>query len=148
MLARFAASGWVNLLGGCCGTTEEHIRRLRAVADANAPRTAPAYDPAHLAGGEVVELVQEPPPLLIGERTNVLGSPKFKELGREGRWAAAAEVGRRQVRGRAGVLDVCLADPEGDEKAAMAAAVTALRRAVRVPLMVDTTDADVMATAL
>ncbi|MBZ5588735.1 MAG: methionine synthase [Acidobacteriia bacterium] len=148
VLARFAASGWVNLLGGCCGTTEEHIRRLRAVADANAPRTAPAYDPARLAGGEVVELVQEPPPLLIGERTNVLGSRKFKELVREGRWAEAAEVGRRQVRGRAGVLDVCLADPEGDEKAAMAAAVTALRRAVRVPLMVDTTDADVMATAL
>jgi 5-methyltetrahydrofolate--homocysteine methyltransferase len=148
VLARFAASGWVNLVGGCCGTTEEHIRRLRAVADASAPRTPPAYDPARLAGGEVVELVQEPPPLLIGERTNVLGSRKFKELIREGRWAEAAEIGRRQVRGRAGVLDVCLADPEGDEKAAMVAAVTALRRAVRVPLMLDTTDADVMAAAL
>jgi 5-methyltetrahydrofolate--homocysteine methyltransferase len=148
VLARFAASGWVNLVGGCCGTTEEHIRRLRVVADASVPRVPPAYDPARLSGGEVVELVQEPPPLLIGERTNVLGSRKFKELVREGRWAEAAEIGRRQVRSRAGVLDVCLADPEGDEKAAMAAAVTALRRAVRVPLMLDTTDADVMAAAL
>ena len=147
-LGRFAAAGWVNLLGGCCGTTVEHIRRLREVADAHAPRVAPAYDPARLCGGEVVELVQEPPPLLIGERTNVLGSRKFKELVREGRFAEAAEIGRRQVRGRAGVLDVCLADPEGDERAAMNATVLALRRAVRVPLMVDTTDPDVMAAAL
>ena len=147
-LARFAAAGWINLLGGCCGTTVEHIRRLREVADAHVPRVAPAYDPARLAGGEVVELRQEPPPLLIGERTNVLGSRKFKELVRESRFAEAAEIGRRQVRGRAGVLDVCLADPEGDERAAMAATVTALRRAVRVPLMVDTTDPAVMEAAL
>jgi len=147
-LARFAAAGWVNVIGGCCGTDAEHIRRLRAVADAHAPRTPAPYDPARLAGGEVVELVQEPRPLLVGERTNVLGSRRFKELVREGRWAEAAEIGRRQVRGRAGVLDVCLADPEGDEKAAMTAAVTALRRAVRVPLMIDTTDPEVMVAAL
>ena len=54
---RFASAGWVNLLGGCCGTTADHIRRLRQVADRNAPRVPPAYDPARLAGGEVVELV-------------------------------------------------------------------------------------------
>ncbi|MFI5166482.1 MAG: methionine synthase [Thermoanaerobaculales bacterium] len=147
-LARFAASGWINLLGGCCGTSVDHIRRLREVADAHAPRIAPAYDAAKLAGGEVIELHQQPPPLLIGERTNVLGSRKFKELAREGRFPEAAEIGRRQVRGRAGVLDVCLADPEGDERASMSATITALRRAVRVPLMVDTTDPAVMAAAL
>ncbi len=147
-LGRFASSGWVNLIGGCCGTGEEHIRRLREVADGASPRVPPAYDPARLAGGEVVDLVQQPPPLLIGERTNVLGSRKFKELVRERRWAEAAEIGRRQVRGRAGLLDVCLADAEGDESGAMRAVVTALRRAVRVPLMVDTTDPEVMAAAL
>jgi 5-methyltetrahydrofolate--homocysteine methyltransferase len=148
VLGRFATSGWVNLIGGCCGTGEEHIRRLREVADRVAPRVPPAYDPARVAGGEVVDLVQQPPPLLIGERTNVLGSRRFKELVRERRWAEAAEVGRRQVRGRAGVLDVCLADAEGDESGAMRAVLTALRRAVRVPLMVDTTDPEVMAAAL
>jgi 5-methyltetrahydrofolate--homocysteine methyltransferase len=147
-IERFAASGWVNLIGGCCGTTPEHIRRLREVADRHARRESPPYDPARLAGGEVVDLVQEPPPLLVGERTNVLGSRKFKNLVREGRFAEAAEIGRRQVRGRAGVLDVCLADPETDEKASMVAAVTELRRAVRVPLMVDSTDPEVMAAAL
>jgi 5-methyltetrahydrofolate--homocysteine methyltransferase len=147
-IERFAASGWVNLIGGCCGTTPEHIRRLREVADRHTRREPPGYDPAKLAGGEVVDLVQEPPPLLIGERTNVLGSRKFKNLVREGHFAEAAEIGRRQVRGRAGVLDVCLADPETDEKASTVAAVTELRRAVRVPLMVDSTDPEVMAAAL
>ncbi|HVN31506.1 MAG TPA: homocysteine S-methyltransferase family protein [Thermoanaerobaculaceae bacterium] len=147
-IERFAASGWVNLIGGCCGTTAEHIRLLRAVADRHTRREPPNYDPARLAGGEVVELVQEPPPLLVGERTNVLGSRKFKNLVREGRFAEAAEIGRRQVRGRAGVLDVCLADPERDEKASMVATLTQLRRAVRVPVMVDSTDPEVMAAAL
>jgi 5-methyltetrahydrofolate--homocysteine methyltransferase len=147
-IERFAASGWVNLIGGCCGTTPEHIRLLRQVADSHAARVPPEYDPARLAGGEVIELVQQPPPLLIGERTNVLGSRKFKALVRERRFAEAAEIGRRQVRGRASVLDVCLADPEADEKATMVAAVSALRRAVRVPLMVDSTDPEVMAAAL
>jgi 5-methyltetrahydrofolate--homocysteine methyltransferase len=147
-IERFAVSGWVNLIGGCCGTTPEHIRLLRQVADSHAPRVPPEYDPARLAGGEVIELVQQPPPLLIGERTNVLGSRTFKTLVRERRFAEAAEIGRRQVRGRAGVLDVCLADPEADEKATMVAAVSALRRAVRVPLMVDSTDPEVMAAAL
>jgi 5-methyltetrahydrofolate--homocysteine methyltransferase len=147
-IERFAASAWVNLVGGCCGTTPEHIRLLREVADRHAARVPPEYDPARLAGGEVIELVQEPPPLLIGERTNVLGSRKFKSLVRERHFAEAAEIGRRQVRGRAGVLDVCLADPEGDEKATMVATVSALRRAVRVPLMVDSTDPEVMAAAL
>jgi 5-methyltetrahydrofolate--homocysteine methyltransferase len=147
-IERFAASGWVNLIGGCCGTTAEHVRRLRAVADRHTRRELPTYDPARLAGGEVVELVQEPPPLLVGERTNVLGSRKFKNLVREGRFAEAAEIGRRQVRGRAGVLDVCLADPERDEKTSMVATLTEMRRAVRVPLMVDSTDPEVMAAAL
>jgi 5-methyltetrahydrofolate--homocysteine methyltransferase len=147
-LGRFAASGWINLLGGCCGTTAEHIRRLRAVADANAPRTPPAYDPARLAGGEAVEICQEPRPLLIGERTNVLGSRKFKALVKDGRFAEAAEVGRRQVRGGAHVLDVCLADSEGDEKAAMASMIRALRRATRVPVMLDSTDPEVFSAAL
>ena len=147
-LARFAGEGWINLLGGCCGTTQEHISRLREVADAHRPRSRPAYDPARLAGGEPVELVQSPAPLLIGERTNVLGSRKFKELIRAGRFAEAAEIGRRQVRGGAHALDLCVADPEGDERAGMTALVTAVRRAARVPVMIDSTDPDVFAAAL
>lgn len=147
-LARFAAAGWVNLLGGCCGTTTEHIRLLRSVADAHHPRRPRAYDPARLAGAHPLELVQQPPPLLVGERTNTLGSRVFRELVRASRWAEAAEVGRRQARGGAHALDVCLADPEGDELAAVTALLAHLRRAVRLPLVIDSTDPRVFATAL
>ena len=147
-LARFAAAGWANLLGGCCGTTAEHIRLLGAVADTHPPRQPPGYDPAWLAGGQVVEIVQQPAPLLIGERTNTLGSKKFRELVRSRRWAEAAEVGRRQVRGGAHALDVCLADPEGDELAAVVSLLPQLRRAVRAPLVIDSTDPAVFAAAL
>ncbi len=147
-LERFAGAGWVNLLGGCCGTTAAHIRRLRQVADSNPPRRPPAYDPDWVAGGEPVELRQERPPLIIGERTNALGSRKFKQLIEEERWAEAAEIGRRQVRRGAHVVDVCVADPEGDETARMAAFLSSLRRIVRAPLMLDTTDPDVLAAGL
>ncbi len=148
VLERFAAAGWVNLLGGCCGTTAEHIRLLRHIADAHPPRRPPTYDPARLAGGHAVEIVQQPAPLLIGERTNTLGSKKFRELVRGRRWAEAAEVGRRQVRGGAHALDVCLADPEGDELAAAVSLLVQLRRAVRAPLVIDSTDPAVFSAAL
>ena len=112
------------------------------------PAPAAGYDPPRLAGGEAVEIVQTPAPLLVGERTNALGSRKFRELARAGRFAEGAEIGRRQVRGGAHVLDVCLADPEADESTLMEGALLALRRSVRVPLMIDSTDPAVIARAL
>lgn len=147
-LARYASSGWVNLVGGCCGTTAGHVTALCEMAKGRTPRVRPAYDPSRLAGGEVREMAQERPPLLIGERTNVLGSRKFKALIQEERWAEAAEVGRRQARTGAQVLDVCLADSERNELEGMTHLLKALRRAVRLPLMVDTTDSQVMESAL
>ncbi len=147
-LARFAAEGLVNVLGGCCGTTPEHIRALRAVCDAHGPRKPVAYEPAWVAGSVAVSLRQERPPTLVGERTNALGSRKFRELVQAGRWAEAAEIGRRQVRRGAHVLDLCVADPDADERGLMAELVRAVRRAVRVPLMIDTTDPEVMEAAL
>lgn len=147
-LARFAAEGWVNLLGGCCGTTGEHVRALRQVAEAHSPRLPVTCSVPRLAGGEAVEIVQTPPPLLVGERTNALGSRRFRELARSGRFAEGAEIGRRQVRGGAQVLDVCLADPEADEATLMEGALLQIRRSVRVPIMVDSTDPAVIARAL
>ncbi len=147
-LGRFAAEGLVNLLGGCCGTTPEHIRALRRVCDEHPPRIPPDHEPSWVAGGIAVPLRQERPPTLVGERTNALGSRRFRELIREGKWAEAAEIGRQQVRRGAQVLDLCVADPEADEKALMAELVRSVRKTVRVPLMIDTTDPEVMATAL
>ena len=147
-IERFAAAGWVNLLGGCCGTSVDHVRALRAVADRHLPRPPAPTPPARLAGCEAVEIRQSPAPLLIGERTNALGSKRFRELARSGRFAEAAEIGRRQVRGGAHVLDVCLADPEADEGELTEGTLRALRRAVRVPLVIDSTDPAVIARAL
>ena len=148
VLARFAEAGWINLLGGCCGTGVEHVRRIHAVAGRVPPRRPPAYDPARLAGGEAIEVGVRPAPLLVGERTNVLGSRRFRSLVREGRFAEAAEIGRRQIRGGAHVLDVCVADPEGDEPTAMASLLTALRKATRAPVMIDCIDPRVIEVAL
>jgi len=148
VLGSFAAEGWINVLGGCCGTTVEHIRALRRVADAHAPRRPADYEPAWVAGGVAIPLRQERPPTLVGERTNALGSKKFRELLDAGRYAEAASIGRQQVRRGAHILDLCVADPNADETARMTALVRAVRRAVRVPLMIDTTDAGVMEAAL
>ncbi len=148
VLDAFAAEGWINVLGGCCGTTPQHIRALREVANAHEPRRPPAYEPAWVAGGIAVPLRQERPPTLVGERTNALGSRKFRELLDAGRFAEAASVGRQQVRRGAHILDLCVADPNADEAARMAELVRAVRRAVRVPLMIDTTDPAVLERAL
>src|SRR5439155_11591916 len=86
-------------------------------------------------------------PVIVGERTNVIGSRKFKELVVGGDLDQAAEIGRRQVRGGAQVLDVCLANPDRDELIDMTAFLDVLTRKVKVPLMLDSPDAAVLEQA-
>ena len=84
----------------------------------------------------------------MGERTNVIGSRRFKELIVAEQFEDAAEIGRAQVRGGAQVLDVCLANPDRDEAADVDRLMTHLTRKVKVPLMIDSTDARVLELAL
>lgn len=147
-VARFAAAGWVNVAGGCCGTTPEHVAALTRRLSGMTPRRPPVPDPARLAGGEMVNLAAANPPLLVGERTNVLGSRRFRELTAAGSWVEAAELGRGQTAAGAAVLDVCVASSNGDESAAMGSLLPVLRRLTRVPLMLDSTDPEVLAAAL
>jgi 5-methyltetrahydrofolate--homocysteine methyltransferase len=149
VLTRFAEHGWLNLVGGCCGTTAAHVRSLVAAMARRAPRVAP-HGPrgTWLAGVEAVEVTEDLRPVIVGERTNVLGSRKFKRLVKEKRWDEAVEIGRAQVKGGAHLIDVCLQDPDADELAGMRAFLDRLTRAVRVPLVIDTTDARVMEEAL
>ena len=103
VLGRFLDSGWLNLLGGCCGTTAAHIAALAGAAAGRPPRAVPHHHRSLVSGLEAVQLDPDTRPLLVGERTNVLGSRRFKQLIQEGAHEAAAEVGRAQVRrGRAG----------------------------------------------
>ncbi len=148
VLADFARAGWLNLAGGCCGTNPGHIQAISAAMAGLLPRSVPEFHRAFVSGIEAVELEAENRPLLVGERTNVLGSARFKELVGAGEWEAAAEVGRAQVKAGGQILDVCLQDPEADELGGMEAFLDRLVRLVKVPLMIDTTDATVMERAL
>ena len=83
-------------------------------------------------------------PLFVGERTNVIGSRKFKRLIAEGKFEEAAEIARAQVKKNAHVIDICLADPDRDEIEDMERFLAEVMKKVKVPLMIDSTDENVM----
>ncbi len=147
-LARFTGEGWLNIVGGCCGTTPEHINGITLMAQDRAPRLSQTARRALVSGLEAFTPEEDRRPVLVGERANVLGSKAFKELIVAGKFEEGSEIGRRQVRGGAHILDVCLANPERDEKADMGALLEHLIRKVKVPLMIDSTDAKVIEDAL
>jgi 5-methyltetrahydrofolate--homocysteine methyltransferase len=147
-LRRFLDEGWVNLVGGCCGTTPAHIAAIAALARGRRPRVPPTAQAPAASGVEALAPTDDNRPLFVGERTNVIGSRKFKELVVAGRFDDAAEVGRAQVKAGAQVLDVCLANPDRDESADMDRFMSELTRRVKVPLMIDSTDAAVIELAL
>jgi len=119
-VGRFAESGWVNIIGGCCGTVSEHIKLLSEMADGKAARPLVDSPETRVSGIEALLIDDEVRPAIVGERTNVLGSRKFRRLIKEGSFEEAAEIGRRQVRNGAHILDVCLQDPDRDEMADVA----------------------------
>jgi 5-methyltetrahydrofolate--homocysteine methyltransferase len=147
-MKRFVDEGWVNVVGGCCGTTPAHIRALADLVQGRPPRVPAAAEPQGVSGVEPLYPTDDNRPVFVGERTNVIGSRRFKELIAAGQPEDAAEIGRAQVRGGAQVLDVCLADPDRDEAADMDRFMTHLTRKVKVPLMIDSTDAAVIELAL
>ena len=147
-IGRFLEAGWVNLIGGCCGTVPEHIRLLAQLAEGKAPRKPAATAETRVSGIESLVVNDDVRPAVVGERTNVLGSRRFRRLISDGGFEEASEVGRRQVRNGAHVLDVCLQDPDRDETADMVALLDVLTKKVKAPIMIDSTDSAVIETAL
>ncbi|OLD78649.1 MAG: methionine synthase [Candidatus Rokubacteria bacterium 13_1_20CM_4_70_14] len=147
-MRRFVDEGWVNIVGGCCGTTPAHTRALRALVTGRPPRVPAAREPQAVSGIEGIYPTDDNRPLFVGERTNVIGSRRVKELIVAGEFEEAAEIGRAQVKNGAQVLDVCLANPDRDEAADMDRFMAQLTRKVKVPLMIDSTDAGVIELAL
>jgi 5-methyltetrahydrofolate--homocysteine methyltransferase len=147
-MRRFVEEGWVNAVGGCCGTTPAHISALSRVIGDHAPRRPAASRAAAVSGIEALYPADDNRPVLVGERTNVIGSRKFKDLIVEDKFEEGSEVGRAQVKGGAQVLDVCLANPDRDETADMDRFMEQVTRKVKVPLMIDSTDAVVIERAL
>ena len=147
-MAGFAEQGWLNIAGGCCGTTPRHIRALAETLARYRPRTVYGDHPPAVSGIEVVYVEPDNRPLMVGERTNVLGSRKFKRLIAEGKYEEAAEIARAQVKNGAHVIDVCLQDPDRDEAHDMEQFLRHVTKKVKVPLVIDSTDPRVVELAL
>jgi 5-methyltetrahydrofolate--homocysteine methyltransferase len=152
LLAEFADAGLVNIVGGCCGTTPDHIRAIADAVRGKAPRRLPA--PPHelrLSGLEPFRLTPEIPFVNVGERTNVTGSARFRKLVTAGDYPAALAVAREQVENGAQVIDVNMDEGLLDSEHAM---VTFLNLAAaepdiaRVPVMVDSSKFKVIEAGL
>jgi 5-methyltetrahydrofolate--homocysteine methyltransferase len=148
-LEKFVEHGWLNFVGGCCGTTEQHIHAIAQMVAGKKPRVRPSESHrAVYSGIETIEAEDSTRPLLVGERTNVIGSRLFKNLVAEEKWEEASEIARRQVKGGAHIVDVCLQSTERDEKKDIPPFYEKLIRKVKAPVMVDTTDATAIELAL
>lgn len=168
LIAEFVRDFGVNIVGGCCGTTPAH---LAAVVEAIAPcresprrfwsrfdgslvtnaesTTCPYYRPGLSSGMRRFDMQQEPPPLLVGERVNSVGSRKVKRLLLADDYEGVLGVAREQVEGGAHVLDVCVAMTERtDEREQIVKVVKTLSMGVEAPLVIDTTEYDVVEAAL
>lgn len=148
-LSGFAEKGWLNIVGGCCGTTPAHIAAIREVVTKFEPRHAPETTHGHVVAG-IEPLIYDDSmrPLFIGERTNVIGSRKFKNLIIDGKFEEAAEIARAQVKNGAHVIDICLANPDRDELEDMRNFMQEVVKKVKVPLVIDSTDEKVIEEAL
>jgi len=140
-LEKFVVNGWLNIVGGCCGTTPAHIRAIAQMAEGHAPRSvlAPSHR-AYYSGVELVEAEESNRPLLVGERTNVIGSRQFKSLVAQEQWEEASDIARRQVKNGAQIIDVCLQSSDRDELRDIDPFYAKLLAKIKAPLMIDTTD--------
>ncbi|MCL2012532.1 MAG: methionine synthase [Cystobacterineae bacterium] len=146
-LGGFAERGWLNLAGGCCGTRPEHIASIAQRVRGLSPRSPGEFSRSLLSGMEVLD-VEESKPLLIGERSNVHGSRKFKRLISEGHWEEAAEIARTQVRKGAHLVDICLANPERNELEDMRRLLPLVNKKIKAGITIDSQVPEVVEAAL
>jgi len=148
-LERFVDHGWLNIVGGCCGTTDAHIRAIAAMVDGKRPRRIPPRARrSFYTGIELVEAEDSSRPLIVGERTNVIGSRLFKNLVAEEKWEEATEIARRQIKNGAHLVDVCLQSTDRDEIQDIPPFYDRLIRKIKAPIMIDTTDVRAVELAL
>jgi 5-methyltetrahydrofolate--homocysteine methyltransferase len=155
-LREFATSGFVNIVGGCCGTTPDHIGAIAKGVEGLPPRQRPAdSDPGprytHLAGLETLTIRPDSNFQMIGERTNVTGSARFARLIRSGNYAEATAVALDQVRGGANLIDVNMDEGMLDSEHAMTQFLNYIAtepEIARVPIMIDSSKWSVILAGL
>jgi 5-methyltetrahydrofolate--homocysteine methyltransferase len=152
LIGEFAAAGIVNIVGGCCGTTPDHIRAIAAAVAGKKPRQVPSVAPLlRLSGLEPFTLAPEIPFVNVGERTNVTGSARFRKLITGGDYPAALAVARDQVENGAQILDVNMDEGLLDSANAMTTflnLIAAEPDIARVPLMIDSSKFSVIEAGL
>ncbi len=148
----FMKAGWVNIIGGCCGTTPEHIRLIAEASGKYKPRIKPEIKRyTKLSGLEPLIITPETNFVNIGERTNVSGSLKFARLIREEKYEEALSVAHSQVEGGAQVIDICMDEAMIDSEKAMVRFVNLVMAEpdiARLPLMIDSSKWNVIESAL
>ncbi|MDQ0898570.1 MULTISPECIES: methionine synthase [unclassified Paenibacillus] len=138
-MAGFAEQGWLNIAGGCCGTTPDHIRAMAETLSQYKPRTQYGSHLPAVSGIETLFIEPENRPIMVGERTNISGSRKFKRLIKEGKFEEGSEIARNQVKNGAHVIDINLQDTDIDEAYAVEEFMQQVVKKVKVPLMIDST---------
>ncbi len=151
-LRNWAKEGWVNMVGGCCGTTSEHIAAIAEAVRGERPRIPPEPDRlTHLSGLEELTIRPESNFIVVGERTNVAGSRKFARLIREEKYEEALPIARDQIEGGANIIDVNMDEAMLDSVNAMTVFlnhVAAEPDIARVPLMIDSSNFAVIEAGL
>lgn len=151
-IEEFLKAGFLNIVGGCCGTTPDHIREIAKIAATSKPRKKPEPDTLmHLSGLEPVTLRPESNFMNVGERTNVTGSKKFLRLIKEGNYEEALSIAREQVEGGAQVIDVNMDEGMLDSEAAMTKFLNLIASEPdisRVPIMIDSSKWSVIEAGL
>ena len=151
-LRDWAQNGWLNIVGGCCGTTPPHIKAIAEAVHGITPRKVPTVKPyLRLSGLDALTVRPDSNFLNIGERTNVAGSPKFAQLIKEDKYEDALTIARQQVENGAQVIDVCMDEGMIDGIAAMAKFLNLVASEpdiCKVPIMVDSSKWEVLEAGL
>ena len=148
----FAKSGFVNIMGGCCGNTPAHIAAIAKAVEGLEPRHVPTPEPVmRLSGSQPYNHTKEANYLMIGERTNVAGSPKFSKLIKEGKFEEAVAIARQQVENGANVIDICMDEGLIDGVPTMTKFLNLLQtepEVAKVPFMVDSSKWEIIEAGL
>ncbi|MFZ5535890.1 MAG: methionine synthase [Pseudomonadota bacterium] len=151
-IAEWADSGFLNIVGGCCGTTPEHIRAIAQAVAGKPPRVPPKPEPAcRLSGLEPFNITAESLFVNVGERTNVTGSARFRRLIKEGDYTTALEVARQQVEAGAQIIDINMDEGMIDGQEAMVRflnLIAAEPDIARVPIMIDSSKWEILEAGL
>ena len=144
----FFKNGYLNIVGGCCGTTPEFIKKIKEKAEKYEPREVDKNKNKNALSGLVSLEVPKDRPIYVGERTNVIGSRIFKNLIASEQFDEATEIARLQIKGDADVIDICLANPDRDELSDMKNFLEQVAKFAKIPIMLDSTDIKVIEEGL